>query len=110
MTIQTGCSPVITLPVDPVRVAQLQAKLREYQGRIPSTTNQQLALLYRTKLLERLFRDGTVETWAFSKELATEDGGDLDVKAFNQACGVIRDYCETGGANTTGGTGLSEVT
>lgn len=58
--------------------------------------------LCKMTVLQRLLREGRVSTWELSREMAEAYGSGFDVEAFNNACGVIKDYCET----SHDGTGL----
>lgn len=99
-------SPVIELPKDPKRVVQLRMKLQEYRNRIdPRRPIKFQPVRYKIEVLSRLLEGGRVETWELSRELAKKDGVFNDA-LFQNACGVIDDYCTTGGENCGGGTGL----
>lgn len=104
-------SPVIILPEDPNRRRQLEAKLEEYKGRLDSDRHPGLQMrgICKKMILERLLRDGQVKTWDFSLELEKTYGPYFDLCDFDMACAVIKDYCETGGANARGGTGLPAI-
>ncbi|MEK7503001.1 MAG: hypothetical protein AAB556_00990 [Patescibacteria group bacterium] len=101
-------SPILVLPKDETRKQQLRKKLAEYRGRIdPSHAPEtQMSAICKTTVLERLLRDGQVKTYDLSLEMAEMYGSGFDVNKFNNACGVIDDYCKTGGQNVSGGTGL----
>ena len=47
-----------------------------------------------------------MNTWDLSREMAETYGSGFSVNDFQNACGVIEDYCKTGGQNLHGGTGL----
>lgn len=47
-----------------------------------------------------------MNTWELSIEMDDTYGTDFSVRDFNNACGVVDDYCKTGGKNVSGGTGL----
>jgi hypothetical protein len=118
VAIQTSDSPVLVLPDDEERVEQLKRKLEEYRERIasahranpnkhPGFINLVMAdALYKKEILERLLRDGQVNTWVLSLELGNTYGPNFDLEVFDNACGVIDDYCKTGGASIIRGTGL----
>lgn len=101
-------SPVIVLPADETRKQRLRDKLTEYKGRRHPYRHPELQMdtVCKITVLERLLRDGQVNTWDLSREMVKTYGSGLDINAFNNACGVIKDYCETGGQNLRGGTGL----
>ena len=105
--------PKIQFPKDIALVRRLQLKLAEYKKRLgeemkknpygaPETftdTN------YKIAVLEQLLLTGEVDTYALSRELNGKDG-EFDAQTFNNACGIVEDYAQTGGKGTTGGTGL----
>jgi|GEM_PF-2294453 len=118
--------PIIKLPKDESRKAQLQRKLEEYKTRIkadrPLTRHPELHRIIQQAawpqvafcilILEALFEKGEVNTQNLSVDLsekAKAAGGlwtTTTAAAFETACAIIKDYCETGGAHTHGGTGL----
>ncbi len=114
--------PKIVLPEDARLKAKLERKLEEYRGRMSKIKEEgdnkfkhpellfqingsYRGACYKASILERLLETGEVNTWDISKELATEYGT-FDVQRFNNAAGVIDDYCTTGGKNCSGGTGF----
>lgn len=120
-------SPVITLPSDPELRAKLERKLLEYKQRYADIVAEhggeenlkykspELMSLdfgqapYRVFILERLLRDGVVETWSLSRELAgvlQKVGNEFVNEYFDRSCTVIRSYAEKGGAGLIDGTGL----
>lgn len=105
---ETKESPVIVFPEDETRKQQLRAKLVEYQGRMNPyrAPEMQMDTICKMVVLERLLRDGQVKTWDLSREMAETYGSGFDGNAFGNACGVIEDYCKTGGQNIHSGTGL----
>jgi len=100
-------SPVIVL--NEARRLQLAKKLEEYRGRLNSlrAPEVQMDTICKITVLERLLRDGLVNTWELSREMATNYGLGFDAHYFTNACGVIEDYCKTGGTTISDGTGLS---
>lgn len=101
-------SPVLVLTKDKKRLQQLNGKLAEYRGRRDPQypPEMQMDTICKIAVLERLLRDSRVNTWEFSRELASTYGTSFDVEAFNNACAVVEDYCQTGGQIARGGTGL----
>ena len=101
-------SPVIELPDDETHKQQLRDKLEEYRGRLRPyrAPELQMSTICKIAVVERLLKDGRVVTWDLSRELATTYGSGFDGNDFRSACGVIEDYCKTGGQNLRGGTGL----
>lgn len=101
-------SPVIVLPKDETRKQQLRDKIMEYAGRMHPYRAPELQMdtICKIAVLERLLNDSRVNTWELSHEMANTYGSGFDANAFNRACGVIEDYCKTGGENLHGGTGL----
>lgn len=102
-------APIISLPSDEARRKQLQKKLEEYRGRMQPYHAPELQMenICKIAVLERLLRDGQVNAWDFSRELAEEYDSGFDSNDFSLACAIIDDYCKTGGANLRGETGLS---
>ena len=105
---KTTESPVIVLPEDEARKQQLRDKLEEYKDRLHPyrAPELQMSTICKIAVVKRLLKDGRVVTWDLSRELATTYGSGFDVNDFSNACGVIEDYCKTGGQNLRGGTGL----
>jgi len=111
------------LPEDKNRVNKLKRKLKEYAERVEKVKKElekdnptwhpelvQLTLeksqnYIRLSVLSELFLEEEVDTYKFSLELNKELNG-FDTKEYSITCAVINDYCETGGKNTSGGTGL----
>lgn len=111
-------SPKIELPKDAEVVKRLQNKLKDYKQRLaeekkkidPYKAPEQVFHIladtnYKIAVLEKVLLEGEVNTFELSRELNSQDG-QFDSGAFNNACGVIEDYCSTGGKNTRGGTGF----
>lgn len=101
-------APIIVLSEDETRKKQLQNKLKEYRGRMDryQAPELQMGVICKIAVLERLLRDGQVNTWDLSREMADIYGSGFRTREFNVACMVIEDYCKTGGMNLSGGTGL----
>ena len=101
-------SPTIALPTDEARKQQLQDKLEEYRGRMDPyrAPEMQMGTICKIAVLEQLLRDGEVNTFELSLEMSKKYGSGFDHNAFNNACGVVEDYCKTGGQNVSRGTGL----
>jgi len=99
---------IIVLTEDETRKKQLQNKLKEYKGRMDPhrAPELQMGTICKIAVLERLLRDRRVNTWDFSKEMVDIYGSGFRMREFNVACAVMEDYCKTGGANLSGGTGL----
>ena len=112
---QIGPKVVIKLPDDPTRRKQLEKKLEEYKGRLDSFQHPELQMRLhphskcKELVLQKLLQDSEVNTPQYSLELAQEFGDAFDVEEFADACGVINDYCETGGQRNNGGTGLPPI-
>ena len=105
----------ITLPDNPHVKTRLQKKIEEYQKRVlrlkksnqyknPDMVYTTIAG-YKALIAQRLTQRGEVDTEELSKELR-EEYGFLDFNAFNNAAGVIDDYCKTGGKNVVKGSGF----
>lgn len=104
-------SPILVLPEDKVRVEQLRKKLEEYKQRADPyrAPELQMGTVCKIAVLERLLQDTTVDTWQLSLEMEETYGSGFDPWKFGTACGVIADYCNTGGQDVIGGTGLPDV-
>ncbi|MCP6726606.1 MAG: hypothetical protein KJI69_01010 [Patescibacteria group bacterium] len=114
----------MTLPEDAERVEMLRRKLGEYEERIetyhdenqsqhPAFRALQLATTTcKMTILKQLLDEGRVVAWDASKAFIDErleenkSSGAHFAEAWMTAFEVINDYCETGGANVGGGTGL----
>ena len=114
--------PKLILPDDEKRVSKLKRKLSEYATRVedykknlerenPTWHPEQIELLYKQfseyfklAVLSELLLKEKLDTYAFSLELQKDKG--FNIQNYDGAGGVINDYCETGGANCQGGTGL----
>lgn len=112
----SGWEPGIILPER--RRKQLELKLDEYKARLveresASNPEEQLKpdskLIYKIFVLDRLLQDGSVKLNSLSLELKKELGNSFNKNLFTRACIVIQDYCETGGENIYGGTGLPQI-
>ncbi len=102
-----GKSPAIVLPEREERKLQLYAKLEEYKRRLGKRSGYSyMDTILKIRVLERLLKDKRVKTHKLSLELSREFGSDFDVERFDNACGVIENYCLTGGERAHGGTGL----
>lgn len=109
--------PTIVLPEE--RREQLTAKLAQYQGRIEEDDRKfqhpdlRLTLgddtTSKIVILERLLRDGQVNTRELMGELRDRLGDMYNPLTLIQPILVIYDYCQTGGAHAAGGTGLPLV-
>ncbi len=102
----------IILPEKPEVLNRLQKKVSEYQNRLmkKNSSDNPAALYstltgYKAVIAKRLIQRGQVDTYVLSKELQ-EEYGFIDFRAFNDAAGVIEDYCRTGGKNVRKGTGF----
>jgi len=100
----TNESPEIELPTDQIFVKRLRAKLEEYRQRADpfKAPEMQIGTLYKIAILEELLKTGKVVTHELSKKLA-EKHGSLDPEKFENSCGVIQDYCRTGGQHVRKG-------
>lgn len=86
---------VIVLPKDPDRITQLKLKLIQYCHRVLSDPAN-LDAEYKFCILNKLLKDGAVDTKAVSMEIFCKDGF-VDVPTFANAAAVIEDYVLTGG-------------
>lgn len=104
----TEQSPILFLPEDETRRVQLRQKLGEYKARFKpyQAPELQMGTICKITVLERLLQDEEVDTWGLCLEMRETYGSGFDPDKFGVACGVIDDYCKTGGQNAIGGTGL----
>lgn len=105
---ETKESLVIVLPDDEARKQQLRDKLVEYKDRMHPyrVPELQMGTICKIAVLERFLRDGKVATWDLLREMVETYDSRFSINDFQNACGVIKDYCKTGGKNLHGGTGL----
>ena len=117
-------SPILVLPEDKELVKKLHKKFQEYNERIktyhkdhlnqhPDFRDRMMALnICKKTILGILFQEKRIVAWDASKKFVgecmkrDEGSGPTFVNAWVDAWSVIQDYCETGGANVHGGTGL----
>ena len=98
----------IVLPADETRIRQLHDKLVEYRGRIDPKRpyGPQVGAYYKRAVLSQLLSRGEVDIQQLRRDMVGVHGSAFDEGAFKNACGVIDDYCRTGGANVRSGTSL----
>ena len=103
--------PVIELPSDKKRVQQLKLKLVEYRNRLDryKMPEEQMHPLCKIAVLSALIEKGKVNVIELKAEMEKTYGPGFNKGLFFSACGVIEDYCLTGGANLSGGTGLNPM-
>lgn len=108
--------PKIEFPKKIESVKKLQDKLKEYRDRlkkesegfqpaeqvIPVTADTR----YKITVLEKVLLEGDIDTDTVAQELEVKDGQFFRQADFDNACGVIKDYCKTGGKENVGGTRL----
>jgi hypothetical protein len=104
-------SPIIVLPENETRRAQLRAKLKEYRGRMSPYQPPEMAMdtVFKAEVLATLLEKGRVDTHALSREVAERFGDGFNLDTFGNACAVIDNYCTAGGENIVGGTGLPQI-
>jgi hypothetical protein len=92
---ETKESPIIVLPADETRKQQLRDKLVEYRERMHPyrAPELQMSTICKIAVLERLLRDGQVNTLELHFEMVETYKLSFDIHAFQNACGVIADYC-----------------
>jgi len=105
----------IILPNNQKAKARLKKKLHEYEKRVDKlkaachTDNPDITYNsftgYKALIARRLCQRGEVESRELAEELK-EEFGRLDPDTYNNAVGVIYDYCRTGGKNVRNGTGF----
>jgi len=108
---------MIILPKDKFKKEALEGKLGQYNKRLkpfaymlPDMARQYpkyLDSLYKSIITERLLEKGVVNTFELANELL-ESHGFFDADRYNNAAGVIDDYCKTGGINTSKGSLLEK--
>jgi len=101
-------SPTIGLDINHPRRKQLERKLIEYRARLDflKPPESQMDTICKIAVLEKLLDDNGVITHALSQELFQKYGELFNPTLFDNACNTIIDYCDTGGQNIWGGTGL----
>lgn len=105
----------IILPDNHKAKAKLTKKLREYEKRVEKlkktcpSDNPDISYNsftgYKALIARRLCQRGEVQSRELAEELK-EEFGRLDPDTYNNAVGVIYDYCRTGGKNVKKGTGF----
>ena len=113
-------------PDNEKRSAQLRRKLKEYAERVEhfkkrleqeesyfhpeliGSLIKQSPNYMRFLVLSELEKEKEIDTQKLSTQLYEEGliKDERSIKEYNTACAIIRDYCETGGKNCIGGTGL----
>jgi hypothetical protein len=105
----------IRLPKDLRLARQLRKKYHEYLGRItdhrqhPELPVKRSALerdAYKARIIDVLRNHGSVDVVSLAGELEQKYANNFKYKQFMQAAAVVRSYCQTGGQNAVGGTGL----
>jgi len=104
-------NPIIELPSDSKRVQQLKLKLIEYQGRLDEYKHPEAQMdpICRIAVLSQIIDNGKVDTQKLMAEMGKTYGSRFSKGYFLKACTIIEDYCLTGGANLSGGTGLKPI-
>ncbi|MCX6746255.1 MAG: hypothetical protein NTX00_04565, partial [Candidatus Parcubacteria bacterium] len=62
----------------------------------------QIGTIYKIAILYELLKVGKVATYELSRKLFTLHGG-INSEKFENSCGVIQDYCRTGGQHVRKG-------
>jgi|GEM_PF-4969222 len=105
----------IRLPKDLRLVRQLRKKYHEYLGRItdhrqhPELPVKRSALerdAYKARIIDALRSHGSVDVVGLAEELEKKYAKNFKFQQFMQAAAVVRNYCQAGGQNVVGGTGL----
>jgi len=60
---------------------------------VGSIPNKQIGTVYKIAVAEELLEKGVVDTYDLSRRLSAQHGG-FNVDRFNNACAVMRSYCE----------------
>jgi len=97
----------IVLPKNKELREKLERKLKEYEVRLKNADRERTRIGAQNKIavLKELLDNGIVEASVLKKRIIQEEWFDED--RFENAMWVINDYCETGGENVVGGTGLN---
>jgi len=111
-------SPKIFLSKDRKIIEKLENKLLDYRQRLKKyekmvdlnkSPEENFQIIgdtnYKIAVLEKLLREGFVDTHELAREINKKDDF-FDSVIFNRACRVINDYSQTGGKNNYGGTGF----
>ena len=104
---------IIKLPKDAERVKQLQNKLEEYRKRLKNYDDPyiQMDIISKIEILEQVLEQGQINVENIIPKIINKYKSKFDLKllgySFINACVVIDDYCQTGGENILGGTGLN---
>ncbi|MCH7759007.1 hypothetical protein IID20_01480 [Patescibacteria group bacterium] len=104
---------IIKLPKDAERVKQLQNKLEEYRKRLKNYDDPyiQMDIISKIEILEQVLEQGQINVENIIPKIINKYKSKFDLKllsySFINACVVIDDYCQTGGKNILGGTGLN---
>jgi hypothetical protein len=96
-------------PDDPYRARQLSIKVDEYFERLRVDSNS-MATIFKIEVGVRLRDDKSVDALVLERCMKKLYGKDFDLEHFWTACYVLEDYCLTGGAHVSNGTGLVAVT
>jgi len=119
--VAAGGSPVIVLSDDDPRRQQLCKKLAEYRERLKSCDAAEkeaapcdasllrMDTICKIAVLEKLLNGGKVVVRELAADLIRKHKDDYVASDFRNAISVITDYCDTGGQNVWGGTGLPAI-
>lgn len=105
---------IIILPEDEKLVIQFGKKLNEYVERLEAASlsgdaRARMSALCKIAVLKALLKEGRVDSNVVKLSLKEYAVDPLFSERFENACGVIEDYCVTRGANLVGGTGLPSL-
>ncbi len=106
---------IIRRPSDAVLRRALEMKLGEYAVRVqllrerfPDESLDQIgdkvSDVYKLALLEQILDEGQIDSSEFLTDLLNH--GNVNIDNYFNASFIIRNYCEKGGADIVGGTGL----
>lgn len=98
----------ISLPTDnPELVVKLKNKLKEYEEREVKNNYTEAPIDgYKRAVLGRLLRDGIVDVQGLLQEMGEVHTKGIDMRLFNNAVRVIRNYATGQEDSNRGGTGL----
>ena len=104
---------VITLPEDSALKVKLERKLWEYRARLaranqsPHAPHRAADAIVKIAVLDTLLKNGVVNIEEIRTRLDRESETMFLANRLPDVFNVIIDYCNTGGTNVVGGTGLT---
>ncbi len=100
----TEYGPIIRIPNNQVIIDFLDEILKKSEKEIEEETIKHFGISekflrhceagYKSKIIQRLFRDGYVYTWQLSNEIRQQNKGFVRVEKFESAAKTIDAYCQ----------------